>query len=86
MHDYASMVEMLREIQALEFAVYDLALFLDTHPCDRRALEDRNKLVNRLNQLRKMFEDRFGPLRLDSFESQFPYRYINDPWPWEIHY
>ncbi|TYP57628.1 spore coat protein CotJB [Thermosediminibacter litoriperuensis] len=85
MHDYASMVEMLREIQALEFAVYDLALFLDTHPCDKRALEDHTKLVHRLNQLRKVFEDRYGPLRLDS-QSPYPYRYINDPWPWEIHY
>ncbi|SHM62783.1 spore coat protein JB [Caldanaerovirga acetigignens] len=85
MHDYRSMVEMLKELQALEFGVYELALFLDTHPGDRRALEDHNRLVSRLNQLRKAFEDRYGPLRLDS-ESPYPYRYINDPWPWEIQY
>lgn len=80
-----TMVEMLKELQAVEFAVYELALFLDTHPADRRAWEDHTRLVNKLKQLRRAFEDRFGPLSMDS-ESPFPYRYINDPWPWEIQY
>ncbi|MGI6486626.1 MAG: spore coat protein CotJB [Tepidanaerobacteraceae bacterium] len=79
------MVKLLREIQAVDFAIYELALFLDTHPNDRKALENHNNLVARSRQLKAQYEDRFGPLRLDS-PSRFPWQYINDPWPWEIMY
>lgn len=78
-----AMIRLLREIQAVDFAVYDLALFLDTHPDCRRALEDHNRFAQRSKQLKSTFEQRYGPLRLDSV-SQYPYRYIDDPWPWEI--
>lgn len=80
-----NMINLLREIQAVDFTVYDLSLFLNTHPECRRALEDHNRFVQRSKQLKSTYEQRYGPLRLDSV-SQFPYRYINDPWPWEIRY
>ncbi|HHW02044.1 MAG TPA: spore coat protein CotJB [Thermoanaerobacterales bacterium] len=79
------MVEMIKEIQAVDFAVYELALFLDTHPDDRQALDDHNKLSRRSYQLKANYEEKYGPLRLDSL-SQYPYQYINEPWPWEIVY
>lgn len=79
------MINLLREIQAVDFTIYDLSLFLDTHPECRRALEDHNKFVQKSAQLKSIYEQRYGPLKLDSV-SKFPYRYINDPWPWEIKY
>ncbi|MCR4431488.1 MAG: spore coat protein CotJB [Tepidanaerobacteraceae bacterium] len=80
-----NMVEMIKEIQAVDFAVYELALFLDTHPEDRRALDEHNKMVRKSFQLKAGYEERCGPLRLDSL-SQYPYQYVNEPWPWEIAY
>lgn len=79
------MVNLLKEIMAIDFVVYELALFLDTHPNDRRALEDHNNYSRRSRELRSIFEKKYGPLVLDS-ESEFPYQYINNPWPWEIRY
>jgi len=79
------MVDLLKEIMAVDFVVYELALFLNTHPTDRRALEDHNNFSRRSHQLRAMYEEKFGPLILDSI-SGFPYQYINNPWPWEIRY
>lgn len=81
----SDMVKLIKEIQAVDFAVYDLSLFLDTHPNNQRALEDKNQLVRRSKQLKANYEEKFGPLSLKSI-SQLPYRYIDDPWPWEIHY
>ncbi|HHV19033.1 MAG TPA: spore coat protein CotJB [Thermoanaerobacterales bacterium] len=78
-------LELLKEIMAVDFVVYELALFLDTHPNDRRALEDHNNFARKSHQLRAMYEEKYGPLVLDSV-SGFPYQYINDPWPWEIRY
>jgi spore coat protein JB len=79
------MVDLIKEIQAVDFAVYELSLFLDTHPNERRALEDHNKLAQRSSELKSTYEERFGPLRLTSV-SRYPYQYINNPWPWEIRY
>lgn len=31
--------ELLLKIQIIEFAMYDAALYLDTHPCDEAALD-----------------------------------------------
>mgnify|MGYP001202181732 FL=1 len=60
------MVDLLKEIMAVDFVVYELALFLDTHPNDRRALEDHNNFAMKSRQLREMFERKYGPLILDS--------------------
>lgn len=79
------MIRLLKELMAVDFVVYELGLFLDTHPDCRQALEDHNKMVRRSRELTAAYEQRFGPLSLDS-PSQFPYQYINDPWPWEIRY
>jgi spore coat protein JB len=79
------LVEMLRQIQAVDFAIYELGLFLDTHPEDKTALEYKNKLAQRSHQLKANYEQKYGVLRIDSF-SRCPYQYINDPWPWEIRY
>lgn len=81
----ASMIEKLKEIMAADFAVWELSLFLDTHPEERKALEDHNKFVRISYQLKSEFESNYGPLRLDCI-SPFPYKYINSPWPWEIEY
>lgn len=80
------MLALLKEIMAVDFAVYELGLFLDTHPNERRALEDHNKYARRAQQLKATYEEKFGPLRIDSVSGVFPYRYISDPWPWEIRY
>lgn len=79
------MVDLLKEIMAVDFVVYELALFLNTHPMDRRALEDHNNFARRSQELRTMYEKKYGPLTLGSV-SEFPYQYINNPWPWEIRY
>ena len=41
----------------MDFAVYELGLFLDTHPNERRALEDHNKYARRAQQLKATYEE-----------------------------
>jgi spore coat protein JB len=36
-------VRMLRELQELEFALVELNLYLDTHPCDTQAIKTFNE-------------------------------------------
>lgn len=75
---------MLEEIQALQFAIVDLHLYLDTHPCDCKIIEHHNCLVNKLEEARKCYEEIYGPLVPGV--SKCPWQWIEEPWPWEINY
>lgn len=77
--------ELLRKIQELEFAAVDLNLFLDTHPTNQPALSDYNAITEELKRLKKIYETNFGPLsNFGNSPSQYPWRWIDEPWPWEI--
>lgn len=79
--------DLLRKIQELEFAVIDLNLYLDTHPENQRALMDYNMFTSELIRLKRMYEMKYGPFTNFGYApSQYPWRWIEDPWPWEIEY
>ncbi len=76
--------ELMLKIQELEFAVVDLNLFLDTHPENQQALMDYNMYTSELMKLKKVFEMQYGPLTNFGYApSQYPWRWIESPWPWE---
>jgi len=75
---------MLMDVQKLQFAVLDLALYLDTHPNDPVALFRHKAYANQLMQLREAYEAQYGPLTIFGNEMGDTWRYINSPWPWEI--
>lgn len=84
MHEM-SRKEMMRKIQELEFATIDLNLYLDNHPTNQKALMDYNTLTRDLINLKRMYEMKYGPLTNFGYApSQYPWQWINDPWPWEI--
>lgn len=74
---------MLSDIQKLQFAVLDLALFLDTHPNDPIALYRHHAYAAQLKQLKEAFETQYGPMTIFGLEMGDTWRYINSPWPWE---
>jgi len=53
---------LLREIMEIDFFLDDLALYLDTHPNDRRALLIFNDYVNRVYAMKQNYERVYGPL------------------------
>ena len=73
----------LTELQALAFAVQDLALYLDTHRCDREALELYRTYQQMYRQCREQYEARYGPLNHKMPDEGEEYRWLDDPWPWE---
>lgn len=77
--------QMLTQIMALEFTAVDFNLYLDTHPNDQRALMDYNSTVQELALLKDQYQRRFGPLTNFGYApSQYPWAWINEPWPWEV--
>lgn len=74
---------MLKEVMAADFTVYDLALYLDTHPTDQRALAIYNNAVHHAKMLRYRYEQMYGPLTFQSSVGSNTWKWIESPWPWE---
>lgn len=80
-------MQMLIDIMALEFTAVELNLFLDTHPGERRALDAYNATVEQLDELKREYEARFGPLTNFGYsDSDYPWRWVEEPWPWQINF
>jgi len=74
---------LMSEIMKFEFAADELTLFLDTHPCDLKALEMRSAVVTKLNKLKSLYNDNYGPITADSITDTEKWSWLDGPWPWE---
>ncbi|WP_282936959.1 spore coat protein CotJB [Paenibacillus sp. RC67] len=76
---------MLEELQAIDFVLVELTLYLDTHPLDSNALHQYNECAHQRMHLAHQFEREFGPLKSfgQSF-SGYPWQWIDTPWPWQV--
>lgn len=80
-------VNFLKRIQEVEFAALELQLFLDTHPTDQKAIMEFNHYSRQLLTLKQQYEMQYGPLLNYGFSpSQYPWRWLDGPWPWERQY
>ena len=72
----------LAELQALAFAINELALYLDTHRNDKEALELYRTYQKMYHDGAAMYAKEYGPLNHKE-PGDGPYRWLDDPWPWE---
>ena len=72
----------LSELQALEFVILELGLYLDTHADDTEALTLFRQYVAMEKAAKAAYEDRFGPLLLTSAGKNNCFDWLQDPWPW----
>ena len=73
--------EMLNQIRDLDFAIVELAQYLDTHPDSPKALCLHREYCRRLKDLKDKYQKVYGPLTI-----HFPcnkWRWLEEPWPWE---
>ena len=71
------------ELQVLGFAIQELALYLDTHPDDREALELYQSYQKLYHKGMMEYSQNYGPLNHMTPTDCDKYKWINDPWPWE---
>lgn len=72
----------MTELQALAFAINELALYLDTHREDQEALELYQAYQQMYHQCMTEYSKNHNPLNHRT-PSDGPYRWLDDPWPWE---
>ena len=76
--------ELTNRINAASFAVDDVKLFLDTHPCDATALAQYGQMRDmRLNAV-NAYNAQYGPLTTDAVNANNRWAWVDNPWPWEV--
>lgn len=81
----AEYYQLLEQLQAADFVLVELTLYLDTHPGDTQALQQYNQYSEYYNQLRTMFEARYGPLlQFGHSPAGNTWDWGTGPWPWQV--
>ena len=75
----------LQRIDQVSFAVNDMTLYLDTHPCDEKALTYCHELVQERKKLLKEYAEAYGPLIIDITDQtgESIWKWMEQPFPWE---
>jgi spore coat protein JB len=77
--------EDFEKLMALQFAIVELNLFLDTHPDSEQALQEYNRLLEQFEVAKKLYIENYGPLVNFGYgKSKFPWQWVNEPWPWDM--
>lgn len=74
----------LAELQALEFVLLELALYLDTHQNDHEAFELFQQYAALEKEGRERYEAMHGPLTHSAVAASDSYSWLKDPWPWNF--
>ncbi len=75
--------QLLDQIRAEDFALYETALFLNTHPDCQDALCYYQARKDTVRALKKQYEHAFGPLSIYGNTDGNCWRWVEGPWPWE---
>ncbi|WNQ12833.1 spore coat protein CotJB [Paenibacillus aurantius] len=78
-------LNLLKELQSTDFVLFELTLYLDTHPDDEEALKQYNELAEQRKEVKERVEAQFGPLRQGEPQSSTSsWEWNSAPWPWQI--
>ena len=81
---YNEKEKILLEIQKNEFAMWDLNLYLNTHPTDKNAMMLFDQYRNLYKKYKQEYEEKYPPLSLENTSTSSSYWAWNKcPWPWE---
>ena len=72
-----------RMIQNYAFARQETALYLDTHPRCRNALQYYARLREKLMEAARMYEEHYGQLTIFGGTCQDSWKWVEEAWPWE---
>ena len=76
---------LLEELQAVDFVLVELSLYLDTHPNDYQAIQQFNSNALERKKIAKQYEAQFGPLlQYGHSYSTYPWSWNDTPWPWQV--
>lgn len=75
--------QLMNDIRMYSFAVLEAALYLDTHPRCRCALEYYEKYNTLLSDVKNEYEETYGPLTIFGGTSPECWSWVESPEPWK---
>lgn len=75
--------DLMKLIQSTNFAVIEMALYLDTHPDSSCALDTYHDYNKTLKEAVAIYEKRFGPLTIYGVNDENFWSWGDEPWPWQ---
>lgn len=72
------------ELMALDFAIKELNLYLDTHANDQEVLQLYWSYIKLAKEGREKYEKMYGPLMSTDLTPEDGYAWLKDPWPWDV--
>ena len=75
--------DLLRNVYETGFALDDIILYLDTHPCDEDALAYYKAAVENYKNAKMKYEEHFGPLTAINSLDCDRWAWADTPLPWE---
>ena len=75
--------KLMRKINANQFAMWELHIYLDTHPGDCAAAEKLADYKRITADLTARYEEAYGPIN-ETTQNTNRWAWIAEPWPWEL--
>lgn len=70
----------LLRLSSVQFAAWELHIYLDTHPGDKEAQKRYDEYMAAYKALLKEFEAQYGPVTQPADGKEW----LKDPWPWDV--
>lgn len=74
--------KLLSKISAVQFARWELHVYLDTHIDEPEAVKLCKEYGKRLEELVGQYEEQYGPLTPS--DDCLSSNWVKNPWPWDI--
>lgn len=75
--------DLFKLIQSTNFAIIELALYLDTHPDSQCALQTYHDYHHTFLKAVDVYQKRFEPITIYGVDSDDYWTWVNKPWPWQ---
>lgn len=75
--------KLLLKISQYDFAMWELHLYLDSHPTDKTAMAMMEANKAKRAALVAEYISKYGPLDTKDVTKDNKWLWIADPWPWE---
>jgi len=73
---------LMAKIRSYQFAMWELHIFLDTHPGDCKAAQKQEEYRKIADDLTAKYEATYGPVNVNSGNTS-RWAWISNPWPWD---
>ena len=74
----------LAELQALEFVILELGIYLDTHKDDAEAFAMFKQFSAMEKAAKAAYESKYGPITKETAAAGDSYQWLSEPWPWNF--